>query len=213
MDYIKISFWISFCILFYVFIGYPIIIYLLIICKRLVSKKAINSNTYFEPAITLIITCYNEANILATKIANCKQLNYPSDKLKLVFIIDGSTDKSEQILKGFLDIKVLYQSERAGKTAAENRAMKFVDTPFVIFSDANTHLNRDAIVNIVKHFVNQSVGCVSGEKRIFNNVSNSSGAAGEGIFWKYKSLIKRLDSELNTTVGAAGELVAFRTEL
>ena len=213
MDYIKISFWISFCILFYVFIGYPIIIYLLIICKRLVSKKAINSNTYFEPAITLIITCYNEANILATKIANCKQLNYPSDKLKLVFIIDGSTDKSEQILKGFLDIKVLYQSERAGKTAAENRAMKFVDTPFVIFSDANTHLNRDAIVNIVKHFANQSVGCVSGEKRIFNNVSNSSGAAGEGIFWKYKSLIKRLDSELNTTVGAAGELVAFRTEL
>ena len=213
MSYIKISFWISFGILFYVFIGYGIIIYLLIICKRLFSKKVSNSNTYFEPSVTLIIPCYNEADFITTKIANCKRLNYPGDKLKIIFIIDGSTDESEMILKAWPEIKFLHQSERAGKTAAENRAMKFADTPFVIFSDANTDLNRDAVINIVKHFANESVGCVSGEKRIFNNVSDSASAAGEGFYWKYESLLKRLDSELNTAVGAAGELVAFRTEL
>ena len=213
MSSIQISFWVSFGILFYVFIGYGIIIYLLIICKRLLSKKASNSYTYFEPSVTLIIPCYNEAGTLATKILNCKRLNYPSDKLKIIFIIDGSTDESEMILKEWPEIKVLYQTERAGKTAAENRAMKFVDTPFVIFSDANTDLNRDAVNNIVKHFANEAVGCVSGEKRIFNNVSDSASAAGEGIYWKYESLLKRWDSDLNTAVGAAGELVAFRTEL
>lgn len=213
MRFIEISFWISFGILFYVFIGYGFIIYLLIICKRLVSKKSIRSNTYFEPAVSLVIPCFNEADILATKIANCKRLNYPSDKLKIIFIIDGSTDKSEMILNDWPEINVLYQLERAGKAAAENRAMKFVDTPFVIFSDANTNLNRDAIVNIVKHFANESVGCVAGEKRIFNNSSDSASAAGEGIYWKYESLLKRLDSTLNTAVGAAGELVAFRTGL
>ena len=213
MDYIKISFWISFCILFYVFIGYAIIIYLLIICKRLVLKKTIDLNNYFEPAVTLIITCCNKADILATQIANCKHLNYPSDKLKLVFIIDEPSDKSERILNAWLDIKVLYQSGREGKTAAENRVMKFIDTPFIIFFDANTNLNRDAIVNIVKHFANESVGCVSGEKKIFNNVSDNTGAAREGIYLKYASLLKCLDCELNTAVGAAGELVAFRTEL
>ena len=213
MSYIKIGFWISFSILFYVFIGYGLIIYLLLVCKRLFSKKIINSTIYFEPAVTLIIPCYNEADILKTKIANCKRLDYLKDKLKIIFIIDGSTDNSEKILQSYPEIKVLNQSKRAGKTAAENRAMKFVDTPFVIFSDANTDLNRDAIINIVKHFANESVGCVSGEKRIYNNVSESASAAGEGIYWKYESLLKRMDSELNTTVGAAGELVAFRTTL
>ena len=213
MSFIEISFWVSFSILFYVFIGYGFVIYFLIIVKRLVSKKSIKSNIYFEPAITLIIPCYNEADILATKIANCKQLNYPGDKLKIIFIIDGSTDNSEMILKRSPEIKVLYQPQRAGKTAAENRVMKFVDTPIVIFSDANTNLNRDAIINIVKHFENESVGCVAGEKRIFNNALESASASGEGIYWKYESLLKRLDSELNTTVGAAGELVAFRSEL
>ena len=181
--------------------------------KNLIKKNTVEAGLFFEPSVTLIIPCFNEADILAIKIANCKQLNYPLKKLKIIFITDGSTDKSEIILKSWPEIIVLHQNNRAGKTAAENRAMKFVDTPFVIFSDANTLLNKEAVNNIVKHFANESVGCVSGEKRIFNNTADSASAAGEGIYWKYESLLKRLDSQLNTAVGAAGELVAFRTDL
>jgi len=83
----------------------------------------------------------------------------------------------------------------------------------VVFSDANTMLNRQAIQNIVRHFEDEKVGCVSGEKRVKVEEKDSASSAGEGIYWKYESLLKRLDSEWHTAVGAAGELVAFRTDL
>lgn len=167
----------------------------------------------FEPGVTLVIPCFNEADILVDKIANSKLLEYPADKLHLVFITDGSTDNSEAVLKAWPEIEVLHENRRGGKTAAENRAMRFVKTPFVIFSDANTRLNTEAVRNIVRHFADEKVGCVSGEKRIINDSSDSASAAGEGIYWKYESLLKKLDSELYSAVGAAGELVAFRTSL
>jgi len=213
MSWLAIIFWISFGIVFYAFLGYGIVLYGLVRLKR-ISKPAnkIVAQT-FEPEITLVIPCFNEADIVADKIANSKLLEYPSDKLHIVFITDGSTDNSANVLKAWPEIEVLHENRRGGKTAAENRAMRFVKTPFVIFSDANTMLNTAAVRNIVQHFANEKVGCVSGEKRIINEASDSASAAGEGIYWKYESLLKKLDSELYSAVGAAGELVAFRTSL
>jgi cellulose synthase/poly-beta-1,6-N-acetylglucosamine synthase-like glycosyltransferase len=213
MNWIELGFWTSFGIVFYAFLGYGIILYIMVKIKRISGKGNKNIPIPFEPPITLVIPCFNEAEILAEKIANSKQLDYPSDKLKIIFITDGSTDNSETVLKVWPEIEVLHQNRRAGKTAAENRSMKYVQTPFVIFSDANTMLNKEAVRNIVMHFANDNVGCVSGEKRIINESSDSASAAGEGIYWKYESLLKKLDSELYSAVGAAGELVAFRTSL
>ena len=213
MYWIELSFWIFLSIVFYAFIGYGIVLYILVKIKRILKPVNKNTNAFFEPAITLVIPCFNEADILADKIANCKQLDYPSDKLNIIFITDGSTDYSESILTAWPEIEVLHQNRRAGKTAAENRAMKFVKTPFVIFSDANTMLNAEAVKNIVQHFADDMVGCVSGEKRIISESADSASASGEGIYWKYESLLKKLDSELYSAVGAAGELVAFRTLL
>lgn len=206
------SFWICLGIVFYAFLGYGIVLYAMVLIKRVVKKtEPVTSD--FEPMVTLVIPCYNEVDIIADKIANSQQLDYPSDKIKLVFITDGSTDGSDSYLIAWPDVTVLHENRRAGKTAAENRAMKFVHTPFVIFSDANTMLNSAAVKNIVRHFKDDMVGCVSGEKRIITDASDSASAAGEGIYWKYESLLKKLDSELNTACGAAGELVAFRTSL
>lgn len=213
MYWIKIIFWIAFAILFYAFIGYGIVLYILVRIKRIIYPATVLPVVNFEPAVTLVIPCFNEADILADKILNTQLLDYPAEKLHLIFITDGSTDNSEFVLKAWPAIEVLHQNKRAGKTAAENRAMKFIQTPFVIFSDANTMLNTAAIKNIVQHFANEKVGCVSGEKKIINDAADSASAAGEGIYWKYESLLKRLDSELNSAVGAAGELVAFRTSL
>lgn len=213
MTWLEISFWASFAIVFYAFLGYGIVLYGMVKIKRM--HKPLNDKfpENFEPPVTLVIPCFNEADILADKIGNCKLLDYPSEKLSIVFITDGSTDNSENFLKAWPEIEVLHNSRRGGKTAAENRAMKFVKTPFVIFSDANTLLNTAAVKNIVRHFADENVGCVSGEKRIINETADSASAAGEGIYWKYESLLKKLDSELYSAVGAAGELVAFRTEL
>ena len=213
MNLLEWIFWIAFAIVFYAFVGYGIVLYIMVLIKRLINKNAPHSEILFEPDITLVIPCFNEADILIEKINNCTRLDYPAAKLTLVFITDGSSDNSGKVLQQYPFIKVLHENRRAGKTAAENRAMLFVNTPFVIFSDANTMLNKEAVKNIVKHFANDMVGCVSGEKRIITDTSDSASAAGEGIYWKYESLLKKLDSELYSAVGAAGELVAFRTSL
>jgi cellulose synthase/poly-beta-1,6-N-acetylglucosamine synthase-like glycosyltransferase len=213
MAAVAIWFWICFSIVLYTFIGYGIILYLLVIVKRIFSPSIQFENSVFEPPVTLVVPCFNEGNSILNKIANCQLLDYPTDKLTLVFITDGSTDNSQLLLQQFPRIKVLHENRRAGKTAAENRAMKFVETPFVIFSDANTILNVGAVKNIVRHFANDQVGCVSGEKRIIISRLDTASSAGEGFYWKYESLLKKLDSELNSAVGAAGELVAFRTSL
>jgi cellulose synthase/poly-beta-1,6-N-acetylglucosamine synthase-like glycosyltransferase len=184
----------------------------MVLIKRIVSKDKLEAKP-FEPAVTLVIPCFNEAEILRDKIINSKKLDYPAEKLKIVFITDGSTDGSDSYLRAWPEIDVLHENRRGGKTAAENRAMKYVDTPFVIFSDANTKLNSAAVKNIVKHFEDDMVACVSGEKRIINDAADSASAAGEGIYWKYESFLKELDSELNSACGAAGELVAFRSSL
>ncbi len=213
MNWLAIIFWISLGIVFYAFLGYGVVLYGMVRLKRMSKPAEKIAVQAFEPAVTLVIPCFNEADILAVKIANSKLLEYPAEKLHLVFITDGSTDNSENVLKAWPEIEVLHEHRRGGKTAAENRAMRFVKTSFVIFSDANTMLNTAAVRNIVRHFADEKVGCVSGEKRIINDAADNASAAGEGIYWKYESLLKKLDSELYSAVGAAGELVAFRTSL
>jgi cellulose synthase/poly-beta-1,6-N-acetylglucosamine synthase-like glycosyltransferase len=213
MNLLEWIFWIAFAIVFYAFVGYGMVLYSMVLVKRFLKKNIPQPDTLFEPTITLVIPCFNEADILVEKINNCTQLDYPTAKIQLIFITDGSSDNSAEVLQQYPFIKVLHDNIRAGKTAAENRAMLFVNTPFVIFSDANTMLNKEAVRNIVKHFANEMVGCVSGEKRIVTDAADSASAAGEGIYWKYESLLKKLDSELYSAVGAAGELVAFRTSL
>jgi cellulose synthase/poly-beta-1,6-N-acetylglucosamine synthase-like glycosyltransferase len=103
--------------------------------------------------------------------------------------------------------------ERGGKIGAMNRGMKFVKTPIVIFSDGNTMLGHESIRRIVNLFADPKVGCVSGEKRIFNKEKDGAAGAGEGLYWKYESTLKKWDAELYSVVGAAGELFAIRTEL
>jgi biofilm PGA synthesis N-glycosyltransferase PgaC len=208
----KTVFWVAFAIVFYSFIGYGLLMYLLVKCKRL-FRINIERTANYEPEVTLVVPCYNEADILEEKIHNTLQLDYPAGKLKVVFITDGSTDHSLQVLGKHPGVEVFHTGRRGGKTAAENRAMQYVTTPVVIFSDANTLLNGDAVRLIVRHFEDEKVGCVSGEKRIIVRGAEVASAAGEGMYWKYESFLKKLDSELYSAVGAAGELVAFRTEL
>ncbi|MEQ1796431.1 MAG: glycosyltransferase family 2 protein [Lacibacter sp.] len=208
----ELLFWISLVIIFYTFIGYGILLFILVRIKRIV-KPAKAYDISYEPMVTLVIPCYNEADILEAKIENSKQLEYPADKLKIVFITDGSTDHSATVLSKYPDIELLHENRRAGKTAAENRAMRFIKTPVVIFSDANTTLNKEAVRNIIRHFADKKTGCVSGEKRVLVDEKDTASAAGEGIYWKYESTLKKWDSELYSAVGAAGELVAFKTDL
>src|SRR5690606_27519625 len=102
---------------------------------------------------------------------------------------------------------LLYTPERKGKIAAVDRAMKFIESGIVIFTDANAFLNKDAIIHICNNYYDDRVGGVAGEKRIFTNQDNAdASAAGESFYWRYESTLKAMDSKLNSAVGAAGEL-------
>ena len=211
---IKILFWLGIFIIFYAYVGYGIVLYMIVKLKRLFNPSKKLNIDGFEPEVSFVVPCYNEIDFIETKIKNCLALDYPRHKAKFIFITDGSTDGTPELIrKKFSQVTVLHEPRRAGKSAAENRSMKFVESPVVIFSDANTILPCNAIRAIVKHYADPSVGAVSGEKRIMQKNKDNATGAGEGIYWKYESLLKKMDSELKTIVGAAGELFSFRRDL
>jgi cellulose synthase/poly-beta-1,6-N-acetylglucosamine synthase-like glycosyltransferase len=140
-------------------------------------------------------------------------LNYPAGKLKFLFVTDGSNDKTLDIISQYPEIQLLHRPERAGKIAAIHRAMEFVTTEVVVFTDANTFLNPEAITRICHHYSDNTVGAVAGEKRVQIDTNADASAAGEGFYWKYESALKKWDSELYSVVGAAGELFSVRREL
>ena len=163
---IEILFWIGIGIVFYTYLGYGIVLYLMVKIKELFVKPRSPRLPEPLPEATLLIAAYNEEAIVASKMVNCRQLDYPADKLRLVWITDGSNDNTNERLKEYPEVTVLYQPRRQGKTAALNRALPYVNTPYVIFTDANTMLNKGAIKEIIRQFSDPRVGCVAGEKRV-----------------------------------------------
>lgn len=201
-------------LLLYTYIGYGVIASIVAFIQSIIKKSddlpALHTHL---PKVTLVIPAYNEEAILFTKLKNSCSLDYPTQLLKIILITDGSTDNSTTIAKSFPQIEHFHQNERAGKMAAINRAMLYVQTPIVVFSDANTLLNNNAIREIVQHYANPTIGGVAGEKKVMTNISNNLVGAGEGIYWKYESAMKQLDSNFYTVIAAAGELFSIRTAL
>ena len=214
MFILQIVFWSLLALVIYSYVGYGIVLYLLVSLKRIFNPRPKVSYPLEWPTVTLLIASYNELDFLPQKVKNCLELTYQSGKLRILFVTDGSSDGSESFLSSQNGIEVLHQGKRAGKIMAMNRGMEHVNSEIVVFTDANTLLNTEAIQEIVKHFVSsEKVGCVAGAKRILLNESESASGAGEGAYWKYESALKKWDSELNTVVGAAGELFSIRRNL
>jgi len=215
---LQVIFFICLFIVFYAYVGYGILLFFLIRIKRLFSKKKKNYDPNFLPEVTYLVAAFNEEDWIGEKIKNSLEFDYPKDKIQFYFVTDGSDDNTPNVVKNFptedgVTLKLFHQPERKGKIAAVERVMEFVKTPIVIFSDANTFVNKDAVKNIVRHYENEKVGAVAGEKRISLDDKGAANEAGEGLYWKYESTLKKWDSEFYTVVGAAGELFSVRTNL
>lgn len=218
IPFIEILFWILAFLIVYTYIGYGLVVWLLVQGKKFWNKSSKRSfSNSFIPEVTLVIPAYNERNCIEEKLKNSLEIEYPKDKLSLLFVTEGSTDGTteylEEITRNNPQIKLLSGTTRRGKIEAMNMAVKTIETPVVVFSDANTYLNPLVIKNIVRHFEDEKVGAVAGEKRVLMDSSEAAAGAGEGLYWKYESFLKKLDTELHTVVGAAGELFAIRTHL
>ena len=211
--FLPILFWIGIFIVFYTYVGYGLLLYGCVKIKKHFHPTKSTPDFSEVPEVTLLIAAYNEESIIEAKMANCRQLDYPQDKLRILWVTDGSNDHTNEFLARYPEVTVCYHPERKGKTAALNRGMQFVTTPFTVFTDANTMLNEEALKEIIRPFHHPQVGCVAGEKRIAVKDKDNASSGGEGFYWKYESKLKAWDSELYSTVGAAGELYAIRTAL
>jgi len=211
----KFTFWFSLFIAFYTYVGYGILLFIIIKIKRAVKGRKVTADLPDEqlPTCALVIAAYNEEFIIREKIADTLALKYPEGKLKIYFVTDGSTDNTAAIISEFPQINLLHKDGRSGKIVAMHRAMTFVDSEVAVFTDANTMLNREALLKICRHYADPTVGAIAGEKRVMVQETDDASAAGEGFYWKYESALKKWDSELYSVVGAAGELFSVRREL
>ncbi len=211
MIFFIILFWILIFFVFYSYVGYPILLFVILKIKKSHTTSVISKN--YEPTVTLFVAAYNEQDFVDAKIENSLALDYPKEKLELVWVTDGSDDMTNQLLNKYPNVKVYYKPKRNGKINAMNRGMQFVDSEIVIFSDGNTLLNKETVTEIVNGFNNKKTGCIAGEKRIEMSDKEAAATAGEGFYWKYESWIKRLDAQTGSCIGAAGELFAIRNKL
>lgn len=209
----KLTLWISIALIFYTYIGYGLLLYILVKARRAFKGKRKTPGLQVNiPTLTLIVAAYNEQDIIEEKIKNTLALSYPKERIEYVFVTDGSTDDTVDVIKKYNQITLMHLDERLGKINAVHRVMEQVTSEIVVFTDANTFLNKDALVNITRNYEDEAVGAVAGEKRVqVTEVSDAT--AGEGFYWKYESALKRWDSELYSVVGAAGELFSIRTKL
>ncbi len=213
---LKICFWVCLALVLYTYLGYGVVLYVLVVLKSIFKGKDLKLSLPADnrlPEVTLMICAYNEEDIVNIKMENTRQLNYPEEKLKVMWVTDGSSDGTNDRLSHYQDVTVVFKPEREGKTAALNHGIRSVKTPIVVMTDANTMLNADCIREIVRCLTDPKVGCVAGEKRVMSRQKGEAVAEGEGLYWKYESTLKRWDSELYSAMGAAGELCAIRTPL
>lgn len=216
MTALKVFFWICLFLVCYTYFGYGLLLWMLVQLKRIVkgrTAKAVLPADGELPHVTLMICAYNEQDVVDIKMQNTRQLDYPKDKLHVMWVTDGTTDDTNERLAAYPDAEIVYTPERKGKTAALNHGISQVKTPLTVMTDANTMINPEAIREIVRCFMDPQVACVAGEKRVKARHEGQNAAEGEGLYWRYESTLKRLDSELYSAMGAAGELNAIRTEL
>ena len=213
---LKVIFWVCVAVVFYTYLGYGMLLWLIISIKRLVRGKQSPTPMPTDdelPTMTLMICAYNEQDVVKEKMQNTRALDYPKDKFRVMWVTDGSNDRTNELLKEYPEVDIVFSPERRGKTAALKHRLSELKTQYVAFTDANTMINSGAMKEIARLFMDKTVGCVSGEKRVSARKEGEMAAEGEGMYWRYESTLKKWDSELYSTMGAAGELYAIDPKL
>lgn len=203
-----LTFW--WCILFiaYVYVGYPLIVALL---ARLTRKK--EEYPAHTPPVSILIAAYSEQEIIAAKLENTLALDYPRERLQIVVAVDGSDDRTAEIVQGFAGrgVELSHDTRRRGKTVAINRTLPRLKHEIVVFSDANNMYAPDALRELVKPFSDPRVGGVTGSKNIADDADAHTQA--DNLYWRYDSFIKTNETKIGSCTGVAGEILAIRRSL
>ncbi len=205
-----IVFWCSISLVAYVYLGYPVALLLL----RLLIHRPINKH-FDQPFVSLLVSAYNERRVIAEKIHNSLQLNYPEDRLEVVVVSDGSTDGTAEAAQALSDdkrVRVLAFPKNRGKIPAMNDAVPQLKGEIVVFSDASAMLMPDSVRELVANFHDPQVGAVSGLYQV-KKADHASMGGSEHLYWKYETFLKTQESALDSTLGGHGQLHAIRKAL
>lgn len=203
-------FWLSALALFYAYFGYPAMLALLCRIKPVEVK---GSKAYREPSVSMLIAAYNEERVIAQKMENSLSIDYPG--LDIWVVSDGSTDKTNSIVSSYTRENPavhLIELGRSGKSAAINRAVPLIGSDIIVFSDANTFYDKTALRRLLDGFKDPEVGFVCG-RLIYDNPAGIASGRGEGLYWRYETALKKMESALGYVAGANGAIYAVRREL
>ena len=207
----QVIFWFCCVAVFYNYAGYALFIWF---WNKVFRPKHPAPDHAFTPSVSFIVAAFNEEDCIEKKILNSLQQDYPADRIEYIFITDGSSDGTMDIIRRYPQVRLLHRPERQGKSAALNRAVNEAKNDILLFCDANTMLNPGATRTIARHYSDARVGGVAGEKKVIAaSDADKEVGTGEGLYWKYESTLKRLDSDFYSVVGAAGELFSLRRSL
>jgi len=203
-------FWLSVVLIGYTYFLYPAILLLLRKGRRSISLPA---DSYI-PSVTVVVSVYNEENFLREKLSNMRELEYPRDKITFLFGSDGSNDRTNAILSAGSMPNMILKAfpRRRGKAQVLNDLVASVESEIIVFSDANTIFAPDVILKLARHFADPVVGAVCGSL-ILQSDKRTAGGFGESSYWKYEDAMKRLESQIKTTVSATGGVYALRRDL
>ena len=201
-------FWFSLATLCYIYAGYPVLVWVL---ARLFGRAPRRADCI--PAVSLLIPAYNEEAHLEQKLANSAALDYPKERLEIVVASDGSTDQTNAIAKRFAaqGVRLIAMRDNIGKSAMLSRVVPLVQGDIVVFSDASSALEPDALRKLVRNFADRRVGCVCGLYRL--QAGEDMRAQGEGLYWRYETWLKQQESRLHSILGAHGAFYAIRKDL
>jgi len=201
-----IIFFISLFILFYTFVGYPFIL------RFVKTEKSITPlRDEFLPNITVVLCIHNSADSLAARIKNIYDSDYPSEKIQLLIVSDGSTDQPENVIPALNNpaVKLLHYDENKGKSFALSYAFEHISTPITAFTDIRQTFDSMALRYLASKLSNKSIGAVSGNLKITSHKSTEE----QGLYWKYEKAIRIKESAFHSLLGVTGAIYMAKTEL
>ena len=206
----ELGFWGAVAAIVFIYVGYPLALALL----ALLLPRRVKKDDTFRPSVTIVISAFNEQETLSATIENKLTLKYPAEKLEIIATSDGSTDRTDEIIRSYVNDRVRFirQDPRQGKSAALNKMVMASKGEIIVVSDANSIYENDALCKLVRNFADPSVGYVTG-KMVYVNESGSRVGNGCTAYMTYENCLRELETRVGSVIGVDGGIDAFRKSL
>jgi len=203
-------FWIAAIVIAYTYVGYPMWLWV----RSRWSPRPVRRGA-IEPTVSVLMVVRNEEAVIERKLENLLTLDYPAEKLEVVVVSDGSTDRTQAILGRYAHhpkVQVLLKELSEGKAAGLNDAMRMATGEIAMFTDARQAIEAGALRLAIENFADSEVGCVSGELMLGDPDSGET-ERGMGMYWLIEKKIRELESASGSVAGATGAVYCARRDL